>query len=119
MANQQQTRRTVALHVLYRHLWLDFGTQLPGRQQAEEEDELQALTCAWCSKRLSNLDYLLHLNSLAGRRYGDPTFHPFLPWSVPLPPRAPPHQNASHPPCHADDFSECAATGTGASNQQG
>ena len=83
---------TVAVHVLYRHLWLDMdmdmGTQVPGRQQAQEGDDLEAVTLAWCCKRLSNLDYLLHLNRLAGRRYGDPTFHPFLPWSAPPPPAA-------------------------------
>lgn len=69
---------------MYRHLWVDMGTRLPGRLGAnQEENDLQALTEAWCSKRLSNLDYLLHLNTLAGRRYGDRTFHPFLPWSAP------------------------------------
>ena len=65
---------------------MDMGTQVPGRQQAQEGDDLEAVTLAWCCKRLSNLDYLLHLNRLAGRRYGDPTFHPFLPWSAPPPP---------------------------------
>ena len=76
---------STAVSVLYRHLWLDIGSQLPSSQQGEDEedDDLQALTVAWCSKRLSNLDYLLHLNRLAGRRYGDRTFHPFLPWSAP------------------------------------
>lgn len=42
---------------------------------------MEGLTAAWCSKQLSNLEYLLHLNRLAGRRPGDRTFHPFLPWS--------------------------------------
>ncbi|KAK9831842.1 hypothetical protein WJX81_000569 [Elliptochloris bilobata] len=32
------------------------------------------------SGRLSSYDYLLHLNRLAGRRWGDPCFHPILPW---------------------------------------
>lgn len=35
---------------------------------------------AWVAGSLSNLDYLLYLNRLTGRRYGDPNFHPVLPW---------------------------------------
>lgn len=30
--------------------------------------------------QVSNFDYLVALNLLGGRRPGDPTFHPFLPW---------------------------------------
>ena len=78
--------------MVYRHVWVDFSAQPPGKDGAQQDD-LQALTAAWCSKRMSNLDYLLHLNRLAGRRLGDRTFHPFLPWSAappspsPLPPQ--------------------------------
>ncbi|XP_060612737.2 WD repeat-containing protein 81 [Anolis sagrei] len=36
----------------------------------------------WVSGRLSNFDYLMHLNRLAGRRAGDPNYHPVLPWVV-------------------------------------
>ncbi|XP_062816112.1 WD repeat-containing protein 81 [Anolis carolinensis] len=36
----------------------------------------------WVSGRLSNFDYLMHLNRLAGRRTGDPNYHPVLPWVV-------------------------------------
>jgi WD repeat-containing protein 81 len=35
---------------------------------------------AWVGGSLSNLDYLLYLNRLAGRSNGDPNFHPVLPW---------------------------------------
>ena len=41
---------------------------------------LPELTDAWRGWRLSTYDYLLHLNRLAGRRWGDPCFHPILPW---------------------------------------
>ncbi|KAG2487022.1 hypothetical protein HYH03_014392 [Edaphochlamys debaryana] len=41
---------------------------------------LPALTRAWQAHALSNLDYLLLLNLLAGRRLGDRTAHPFVPW---------------------------------------
>lgn len=36
----------------------------------------------WARGRLSNYDYLLILNSLAGRRVGDPNFHPVFPWVI-------------------------------------
>ncbi|KAL0031838.1 hypothetical protein WJX79_010539 [Trebouxia sp. C0005] len=72
-----------------RHLWLDFR-QLPVTSGQADEQHLEGLTAAWCSKQLSNLDYLLHLNRLAGRRPGDRTFHPFLPWVLDMtqPPEA-------------------------------
>jgi WD repeat-containing protein 81 len=34
----------------------------------------------WIAGSVSNLDYLLYLNRLTGRRFGDPNFHPVLPW---------------------------------------
>ncbi|DBB03865.1 TPA: Spectrin beta chain, non-erythrocytic 5 [Trebouxia sp. C0004] len=72
-----------------RHLWLDFRQLSNTSGQADEQD-VEALTAAWCSKQLSNLDYLLHLNRLAGRSSGDRTFHPFLPWVLDMtqPPEA-------------------------------
>ncbi|XP_052207583.1 protein GFS12 [Diospyros lotus] len=36
----------------------------------------------WWRGELSNFEYLLVLNRLAGRRWGDHTFHPVLPWVV-------------------------------------
>ncbi|XP_063150813.1 WD repeat-containing protein 81 isoform X2 [Candoia aspera] len=41
---------------------------------------LGGLVLDWVHGRLSNLDYLMHLNRLAGRRLGDPNYHPVLPW---------------------------------------
>ena len=34
----------------------------------------------WIKRELSNLDYLLFLNYLAGRRFGQPNHHPVVPW---------------------------------------
>ena len=31
---------------------------------------------------MSNFDYLMQLNLLAGRRRGNPCFHPILPWVI-------------------------------------
>lgn len=32
--------------------------------------------------QMSTFDYLMQLNHLAGRRMGDPAFHPILPWVI-------------------------------------
>ncbi|TKY51206.1 inactive serine/threonine-protein kinase lvsG [Spatholobus suberectus] len=36
----------------------------------------------WWKGELSNFEYLLILNKLAGRRWGDHTFHPVMPWVI-------------------------------------
>lgn len=36
----------------------------------------------WWAGELSNYEYLLVLNKLAGRRWGDPAFHPVMPWVI-------------------------------------
>lgn len=41
---------------------------------------LLQLTHLWCTRQLSNYEYLLHLNFAAGRRWSDTNFHPFFPW---------------------------------------
>lgn len=46
-------------------------------------------TVAWLNGSLSTLDYLLTLNRLAGRREGDPNYHPIVPWVIDFT-RAPP-----------------------------
>lgn len=44
--------------------------------------ELKTLVLDWVHGRVSNFRYLMELNRLAGRRYGDPNYHPVLPWVV-------------------------------------
>lgn len=44
--------------------------------------ELTTLVLDWVHGRVSNFRYLMELNRLAGRRYGDPNYHPVLPWVV-------------------------------------
>uniref|UniRef100_A0A493SXU8 WD repeat domain 81 n=1 Tax=Anas platyrhynchos platyrhynchos TaxID=8840 RepID=A0A493SXU8_ANAPP len=46
------------------------------------QKELRDLVLQWVHGRVSNFDYLMRLNSLAGRRMGDPNYHPVLPWVV-------------------------------------
>ncbi len=40
------------------------------------------LTLGWCQGWISNFDYLMGLNYLAGRRLEDPNHHPVLPWVI-------------------------------------
>ncbi|XP_068173776.1 WD repeat-containing protein 81 [Antennarius striatus] len=44
--------------------------------------ELKKLVLDWVHGRVSNFCYLIELNKLAGRREGDPNYHPVLPWVV-------------------------------------
>ncbi|RIA98648.1 hypothetical protein C1645_76770 [Glomus cerebriforme] len=37
-------------------------------------------TMKWVRGDISNFDYIMSLNYLAGRRIGDPNFHPIFPW---------------------------------------
>ncbi|TSN39299.1 WD repeat-containing protein 81 [Bagarius yarrelli] len=46
------------------------------------QDYLKSLVLDWVHGRVSNFTYLMELNRLAGRREGDPNYHPVLPWVV-------------------------------------
>lgn len=46
------------------------------------QKELKGLVLDWVHGRISNFHYLMQLNRLAGRRQGDPNYHPVLPWVV-------------------------------------
>ncbi|XP_074869795.1 WD repeat-containing protein 81 [Carettochelys insculpta] len=46
------------------------------------QEELRSLVLDWVHGRVSNFHYLMQLNRLAGRRMGDPNYHPVLPWVV-------------------------------------
>lgn len=52
----------------------------PGAPPPPGPATLAAATAAWTSRTLPTYDYLLLLNRLAGRRWGDPGAHPALPW---------------------------------------
>jgi hypothetical protein len=52
---------------------------LPASLRAGERS-LAALTAAWQHRALSNLDYVMLLNLAVGRRLGDASYHPFVPW---------------------------------------
>ncbi|CAN7140768.1 unnamed protein product [Brassica rapa subsp. narinosa] len=42
----------------------------------------QTIFDKWWKGEASNFEYLLFLNKLAGRRWGDHTFHPVMPWVI-------------------------------------
>ncbi|XP_075052800.1 WD repeat-containing protein 81 [Mixophyes fleayi] len=44
--------------------------------------ELKEIVIDWIHGKINNFDYLMYLNKLAGRREGDPNYHPVLPWVV-------------------------------------
>ena len=45
-------------------------------------DSATALTQAWETREISNFDYLMHLNTIAGRSYNDLGQYPVFPWVV-------------------------------------
>ncbi|KZS10887.1 Uncharacterized protein APZ42_024536 [Daphnia magna] len=49
-------------------------------QPIKHEPSLQELTTSWVRGCLSNYDYLMALNDLAGRQIDNPFNHPVLPW---------------------------------------
>lgn len=54
-----------------------------GEQPCQDcQDYLKSLVLDWVHGRVSNFCYLMELNRLAGRREGDPNYHPVLPWVV-------------------------------------
>jgi hypothetical protein len=54
--------------------------QWPERFSHFVHEHRHRLTAAWVDGRLSNFDYLLHLNNLAGRTFNDLCQYPVMPW---------------------------------------
>lgn len=81
--------------------------------QPSEHHSLTQLTERWRIGELSNLDYLMHLNALAGRHPGDCAFAPLLPWVLDF--SRPPEPDmdtvtvppASDKPLSSSDDAEC------------
>ena len=75
--------------LLRRWVWIS-GSQALGGPPRQPRKGLPSLTRAWQRAELSNLDYLMELNLMAGRRVGDLTRYPLLPWVLDMtePPEA-------------------------------
>jgi hypothetical protein len=54
--------------------------QWPDRAAQFLHEQLSRLTIGWVEGRITNFDYLLHLNMLAGRSYNDTCQYPVMPW---------------------------------------
>jgi hypothetical protein len=54
--------------------------QWPDRSGQFLHEQLSRLTMGWVEGRITNFDYLLHLNMLAGRSYNDLCQYPVMPW---------------------------------------
>jgi Beige/BEACH domain len=54
--------------------------QWPDRSDQFLHEQISRLTIGWVEGRITNFDYLLHLNILAGRSYNDITQYPVFPW---------------------------------------
>ncbi|KAL3924923.1 MAG: hypothetical protein SGILL_000744 [Bacillariaceae sp.] len=54
--------------------------QWPDRAGQFLHEQLSRLTIGWVEGRITNFDYLLHLNMLAGRSYNDTCQYPVFPW---------------------------------------
>jgi len=48
----------------------------------EEILKKSSLTKRWQMRQLSNFDYLMQLNTIAGRTYNDLTQYPVFPWGL-------------------------------------
>lgn len=63
-----------------RWVWLSGGQPVCNPRPGPRPRALPELTHAWRHGRLSNMEYLLQLNRVAGRRAGSLGLHPLLPW---------------------------------------
>lgn len=72
--------RDDAAHSIMRRAPPQAITQWPDRSPQFLHDQLSRLTMGWVDGRITNFDYLLHLNMLAGRSYNDLCQYPVMPW---------------------------------------
>lgn len=54
--------------------------QWPDRANQFLQEQLGRLTMGWVEGRITNFDYLLHMNILSGRSYNDICQYPVFPW---------------------------------------
>ena len=59
---------------------VDLTSVWNGIIQKYADADLATVTMQWMMGEVSNFEYLLLLNHLAGRRLGDPNHHPVIPW---------------------------------------
>jgi hypothetical protein len=74
------TRRDDAAFALMKRAPPQAVKQWPDRSGQFLHDQLSRLTMGWVEGRVTNFDYLLHLNMLSGRSYNDMCQYPVFPW---------------------------------------
>mmetsp|Transcript_2502 Transcript_2502/g.5943 ORF Transcript_2502/g.5943 Transcript_2502/m.5943 type:complete len:2797 (-) Transcript_2502:151-8541(-) len=74
------TRRDDAAFAVMRRAPPQAIKQWPDRSAQFLHEQLSRLTMGWVEGRITNFDYLLHLNMLAGRSYNDICQYPVMPW---------------------------------------
>ncbi len=57
-------------------------TDLPYELSARRRMQLSGITALWQQRKLSNFEYLMHVNTIAGRSYNDITQYPVFPWVI-------------------------------------
>ena len=73
-------RRDEASHAIMRRSPPQTIKQWPDKSGQFLHEQLSRLTLGWVEGRITNFDYLLHLNMLAGRSYNDLCQYPVMPW---------------------------------------
>ncbi|KAL3677663.1 hypothetical protein R1sor_020619 [Riccia sorocarpa] len=58
------------------------GCLIPERSLKGLSSDWRGVVRRWWAGEISNYDYLMLLNKLAGRRWGDPGFHTVVPWVI-------------------------------------
>jgi hypothetical protein len=74
------TRRDDAANAIMRRAPMQTVKQWPDKSGQFLHEELKKLMQAWSHGAISNFDYLLSLNILAGRSYNDICQYPVFPW---------------------------------------
>ncbi|KAL7565117.1 hypothetical protein ACA910_005124 [Epithemia clementina (nom. ined.)] len=73
-------RRNEAAYAMMKRAPPQAIKQWPDRALQFLHDHISKLTVAWVEGRISNFDYLLHLNILSGRSFNDICQYPVFPW---------------------------------------
>ena len=77
---QGTVKRDDAANAIMRRAPAQTIKQWPDRSGQFLHEQLRNVTRAWISNRLSNFDYLMSLNILAGRSFNDLCQYPVFPW---------------------------------------
>eukprot|EP01029_Cantina_marsupialis_P010680 TRINITY_DN24262_c0_g1_i1.p1 TRINITY_DN24262_c0_g1~~TRINITY_DN24262_c0_g1_i1.p1 ORF type:complete len:1021 (+),score=217.16 TRINITY_DN24262_c0_g1_i1:120-3182(+) len=64
------------------HLLMGFAKDCGNKICLDVSSDLERLTKLWQARALSNYDYILQLNSLAGRTFSDLAQYPVFPWVI-------------------------------------